>query len=291
MTEKRWFTYHFEAVGIQEYIFAGAKLKDMVAASELVDQLCDAPLTKLIATLDLSEISFDSPLDLNSPQTLPSLSLPNQDEIVFPRKAGGAFIAVMASESVAHRFAALWSLVVSQFAPGLKFSASLGQGVKLVDAIKQGIDKQKAQRNVVYPSLPQATPIMERSPRTGEWVAERSARNPDAALESLDLATQIKRQRTDSKAIGLDNKFLVGTKDYRFPVCIEHNDPKACGKQEAFPFQNQGGAIEGAHHVGLIHADGNGLGQFLHDFFAALSDKSDAQYLQAYAIFTQGLET
>lgn len=282
MKNFQWFSVHFEAVSIQEYIFAGAKLKDMVSASELVDMLCGDPLTDAIKVLGLS-----------AKNELPD----NENDIAFPRAAGGAFVAILKSQEMAQRFMSLWSMIVPEFAPGLKFTMSMANGAKLVDCIKAGIKSQKAQKNVFRPSFPEITPIMERSPRTGQFVVAVSNKNPNNIVESLDAITAVKRQLSDvDKVLGIDAKFLPKNathegKTWVFPKCIAHsNKEQECRRQEAFPFNNNDGEVSGQHYVGLIHADGNGLGEFLHAFFEILKDKTDDQYYQAYSTFTQGLE-
>lgn len=289
MSNPQWFTYHFEAVSIQEYIFAGAKLKDMVAASELVDKLCREPLDEAVKALGLTKVS----------------SLPKTDEqIAFPRAAGGAFIAVLKSQKHAQRFAAMWTLFMAEFAPSLKFTASLGEGESLVNTVKNGIKKQQSKRNLTANSLPAATPLMERSPRTGDWVVAYDQHAAGGA-ETLDRPSFTKREFAKENAKlknkqnnehvdikGLDTKFLGSNNqdNFVFPVCMEHQDLDGCKKQIPFPFSDKGTAEDGEHYIGMIHADGNGLGQFLHSFFEVLKNQNDEDYYAAYNTFTTGLE-
>lgn len=280
MSNLQWYSVHFEAVSIQQYIFTGSKLKDIVSASELVDSLCEFPLNNVVKTLDL-----------NRKDHLPK----NENEIAFPRATGGAFIAIVKSESVAQRFMALWSMVVPEFVPGLQFNLSMSFGEKLVDCISNGIQSQKVQKNLFRPSHPETTPIMERSPRTGYFTVSKNNHNPAKEYESLDLATSIKRL-VKNNSLKLEQKFLTSnsTKDgktYVFPKCFAHkNADTECPINAAFPFNNDNGKVDGQHYVGLIHADGNALGEFLHRFFQQLKNASDEEYYQLYSRFTQDLE-
>lgn len=44
----KYYSLFFEARGIQSYIFDSGKMKEMVGASELVKNLCNAELEKVI---------------------------------------------------------------------------------------------------------------------------------------------------------------------------------------------------------------------------------------------------
>ena len=84
------FGYLFEARGIQRFLFATGKLKDMVDGSELIDFICGSG-----GYLD---------------QVLDSLSL---DPIIV-RKAGGVFYLVFEREEDAQRLQNVWRLAAAR---------------------------------------------------------------------------------------------------------------------------------------------------------------------------------
>ena len=224
-----WHACLFEAKSIQEYILRSGRLRHIVGASELIDGLAGALLDDCLAALKLRE----------------------GQEIHCSRRAGGAIY--LFSEEIAHRdaFRDLWSLVVRQYAPGLSFVLATGSGETAYGAFEQARDQLDAQRNRPGAELPAGTPITEYAPRTGRPAVTRDSKLglQDAATARFGLSDFWRRGR-------LTERFAPGLDTNLWPRNLEY-DPLGGDNERAFPFLPEN------RYLGLLHADGNGLGQVL----------------------------
>ncbi|MCH7306284.1 hypothetical protein MMP74_18205 [Acinetobacter sp. NIPH 1869] len=244
------YTYLFEARGIQRFLFATGKLKDMLGGSELIDYIC-------------AEHGY---LD----QVLSSLGL--KDKVKIPRKAGGVFYLAFDTQQDALRFQAAWRLVAAQWLPSVERVDALSKAENIKDAIKQGLNQLAQTRNKIEIELPSTSPITERSPRTGLAAVTRERG------ESLDLATATVRHFTRPKdSISLTDRFLPNA-DVLWPDNFEEDAKDA----KRFPLGKRS-------LVGLIHADGNGLGEILRLLNQACSQASDDVYIDLYKTFSEGI--
>jgi hypothetical protein len=218
----------FEAKSIQDYILRSGRLRHIVGASELIDSLTGPLLDDVLKTLNIA----DGP------------------EVRLSRRAGGA--VYLFSDSREHRddFRDLWTLVVQQYAPGLEFIVALGEGTTDFAAYRQAQDALQSARNRQPPALPAGTPITRLSPRTGQPAVAK-----DAKLGLQDAATA---------RFGLPDFWKRGTLVKRFAPKSEPEDwPRDLAYSEnptdevAFPF------LPDNRYLGLLHADGNGLGEIL----------------------------
>ncbi len=185
--------YLFEARGIQRYLFSTGKLRDLLAGSELIDQLC-APGGFLDITL--------AALNLQ-----PSM----------PRRAGGTFYLLFDNEDDARRFRAAWRLACAQWVPGIEGVDALVHGDSNKAAIASGLEQLRESRNVMSPSLPRPGPLDARSARTGLGATVKDSG------EHLDEATMRARKfaRLDSTS-GLEQRFFDRT-GYSWPRSFEYH--------------------------------------------------------------------
>lgn len=241
--------YLFEAHTIQPYILDGGKLAEMVGASEILEEL----------------IGQDGPLDI----VLKEMGVKEEDDFRFARRGGGAFYMLFKDEDKAQQLKEIWSLVVNGFAPGLEFChACCFDADKQSEAIKKAQASLRRQRNRLNPVLPEAGPYVRRSPRTGK---------PAQAFADniwVDKATDVKRRDRFAKGKKLGRKFLSDgdlQNRFEFPRNMEHPDGHRNTEPEdgAFPFNKDN------HNIGIIHADGNGLGQILIALADALKNPDD----------------
>lgn len=240
--------YLFEVRGIQRFLFASGKLRDMLAASELLDHVC----------------AQDGLLD----ETLAALKLTPKA----PRRAGGTFYLVFTELADAERFRATWRLAFSRWVPGVEAVDTLSSAATIQEAIRQGIQQLSQQRNKMAPDLPRPGPLVERSPRTGLAAVCRK----DG--ESLDLSTaRLRDFERPSSTLTLEKRFL-GREGFHWPRNFENTGPR----EQRFPMGEN-------RLVGLIHADGNGIGQVLRVLNQATRQASDEVYVAAYAQFSAGL--
>jgi len=218
------YAYLFEAKSIQSYIFNSNKLKEIIGASELVDDLCAQPLQ----------------------DTLKALAI--ESDIEFSRRAGGAFFAFSTNGDAIERLAALWPLVVEIQAPGLDFVHARGEGASNILAYEQARRGLASYRNTRPPALPVAGPFAARCRRTGMPATAWRGK----AGEAVDAATARKLDLSRGKS--LVEKFNPGTR-ITWPLQLSREPGE--DNDDVFPYA---GEREG---LALIHADGNGLGQLL----------------------------
>lgn len=220
----------FEAKSIQDYILRSGRLRHIIGASELIDSLTADLLDDVLAALGPTE----------------------EKDIRFSRRAGGAVYLFSSRQEVRDSFRELWSLVVRQYAPGLEFVIAQGEGVTDYAAYQQALEGMQAARNWQPPALPSGGPVTRYTPRTGQ-----PAVSHDAKLGLQDVATA---------RFGLDRFWRRGGLTAKFadkdsvliddwPRNLEHNPNDGDGTD--FPFWPDN------RYLGLIHADGNGLGQLL----------------------------
>lgn len=241
--------YLFEVRGVQRFLFASGKLRDMLAGSELLDHICasNGLLDAALAALQLTPHAI-------------------------PRRAGATFYLVFADKSDAERFRASWRLAFPQWVPGVESVDALTSGDGVREAIANGINQLAHRRNLLQADLPRPGPLSELSPRTGLPAVSRSGG------ESLDRGTARLRQfRRPADSVTLEDRFL-DEPGYHWPRNFEASGPI----QERFPLQRN-------RMVGLIHADGNGIGQVLRALNKATANASDNDYVKVYSSFSEHL--
>jgi len=220
----------FEAKSIQDYILRSGRLRHIVGASELIDFLAEDLLDDVLAALRLTE----------------------GRDIRFSRRAGGAVYLFSSRREASDAFRDLWTLVVRQYAPGLEFVIAQGKGATDHAAYQQALEGLQAARNRRPPTLPSGGPVTRYAPRTGQ-----PAVSSDAKLGLQDAATARFSLDRFWRRGGLTAKFAdkgsVPIDDW--PRSLEHNPNDGDGTD--FPFWPDN------RYLGLIHADGNGLGQLL----------------------------
>lgn len=218
--------YLFETRSVQNFIFEGGKLRDMIAASDQLDALCNEPLSHVLKTCQLKE----------------------NENIWFSRKAGGAIYAILDSLDKAKELRALWSFYVRKHFPGVEIVQVIHTAETIHQAMAKALNMMAQQRNLLTAQYPAPGPLVRRSPRTSQpvtrWDRTRS--------EWIDEATRLKHK--DKKtADSLVPKFIPSDKrydPYQWPVNLEQDVGD-------FPF------IKDDRGVALIHADGNGIGELL----------------------------
>lgn len=252
------FAYLFEAKSIQDYILKGGRLRYLVGGSELIESLCQNLLSDALEALDLREAAADA-------------VQPEPGEVVFSRRAGGAFNALLATEAEARALRDLWGLTVNRLAPELEFVHTIASGPTAPEAIRSGVQQLFHLRNRRAAPLPQATPVLALSPRTGEAAVATSRDG-----ERIDSAT-VARERF-RKGHALLDKFASAA---TWPTDL-NPAPEGESDGRAFPFKGEN------RYIGLVHADGNGLGQLLMQLREAVQP---AQYVALFRGFSEAIES
>ena len=251
------YAYLFEARSIQQYIIETGKIKDMIGASLIVDELCQCDGKGDLLQSVLNELLLD------------------ESKIRFSRRAGGAFVALLVNKADAEGLRALWTLTVSHFAPGMEWVDALAEGTSDAEAVGIGFGKLAQRRNRPAAMMPEAGPFVQRSQRTG-----RAAFKSDDK-DWLDLPTWRKRKQ-NSEADGIAQHFLKeGAEPYAWVQNLDASLNK--GKDRAMPF------ADSEKMLGVIHADGNGLGIALQELQLASKERQD--YQDIYWKFSKALAT
>ena len=256
------YAYLFEARSIQSYVFAGGKLRDMVAASNLVDQLTGSVLDSTLNSLDIKK------------------------DIGFSRRAGGAFYALSSNENSIKRLATLWPLIVSGLAPSLEFITHVSAEKQAYQAVMKGLNILKVKRNNPVPIFPIVPPIAERAQRTGSGAIYSTKQGFSLPGESIDSSTEQKRKyaqkglnESDSAADALAQKFS--------PFGISPYWPKALTQEQGIKTKDV--LPLGEHsHIAVIHIDGNGLGQLLIQLGES-AEIAGEQYSELYLSFSEAI--
>ncbi len=225
----------FEVKSIQAFIFASGRLRDAIGGSELIDLL----------TNEDKEQSENNLLDavLVASQT--------QQQINFSRRAGGAFYAFSDDAAALDRFAALWSLALQHWAPGLGFIFGRGEGEHPHSAFDQARKDAQAQSSRERDLLPVVSPLAERSRRTG-WAAV----DWDKKDGAIDAAMLRSKSFADLSRAGFIMRNSPPEAQLNWRDWPRNLEPET-EEEGGFPFAGAG------RDIAVIHADGNGMGQVL----------------------------
>jgi len=249
--------YGFEVMSIQRYILQGGKLKDMVGASEQVNDLCDGFLMVVCRDLDLKE----------------------DRDVFIARKAGGALTLFFEEEKKARDFRDLWTLRVQIEMPGLAFTQALVRHRgSAADAVAQLQLRLGAERNRALPVLPLTSPLARRYERTGVVsAAERHKEFPDAStLAKWECSKTTLTDRFQPKS---------GEPKLYWPKVLVNKENAKEEERDDRPLIEDGEA----GYVAIIHADGNGLGEILAGLKEAMP--TDARsYAAKWLAFSTALE-
>lgn len=248
--------YNFSAEAIQSYIFQSSELKDMVAASEQLEQLCGPLLDEVLQVLGISPKPED-----------------------FLRKAGSAFIVALPNSETAKRLRDLWSFLLRRRFPGLQFSQYIQERTHIIEALDP--PKTPPVHSVFCPPLPIPGPLVARSPRLGEAAVEERELEDNEGTERLDAGTKQKRdflKKTGDNSL-LEGKFYLSTGDERkisWPRQLEKRRGEQVEDRYLFPLLGE------SRYVGVIHADGNGFGKMMEQVKAELRALPNAKAAQVY---------
>lgn len=226
------------ARAIQSYVLRSDALKEMVGASELVEQLPKQLFDELAAKCGITLALEDHLTD-----------------------AAGGIRALIADKAAARRLARLWPVAAARYAPGLETAVALvpvnGQ---LAEAIAQAEHQLTWNRQQPLPAVPPAPPLVARNRRTGlpgAYLYEPLHLEKNPALEVIDSEARRKRlyARRTSKTHSAHAASVVDKvtpPDFAKDFKGEHN-------QGRWPTDLNKLADE-RNHLAVLHADTNQLG-------------------------------
>lgn len=245
--------YMFEARSIQRWIFSSGKLRDAVGASLRLDRLCN----------------WDGDDVLDEALSATGLSVPN--DVAFVRRGGGGAVLIGSNREAIARLRAVFTLKVRTSLPELEFSDALGDGSDEASARADARVKLLAAQGAPQITSSTMGPFHLIAPRTGTAASARDG----STGEFVDRGTIARRSDLKETRSQIEARFdpdSIAT----FPSDMGE-DGRSGG--ESFPFLGDN------RYIGLIHADGNGIGAV----WKRLGDAGvGAEHL---ARFSQALET
>ncbi|MBK1654892.1 hypothetical protein CKO29_09270 [Allochromatium vinosum] len=218
-------------------------MRHIVGASELIDSLTRDLLDGVLDALDLSLKEADG-------------------RVRFSRRAGGAVYLFTDERELRDGFRDLWTLTVRRYAPGLSFVVATGEGDSDHDAYEQARDRLLAARNRQAPALPAGTPVTRYAPRTGLPASCKDKLGfQDEATARFGRDQFWKREHH-----GLIQRFAPDSVRDDWPRDLNYLPDES---EPLFPF------LDDSRYLGLLHADGNGLGQLLMDLGEEVKERPD----------------
>jgi CRISPR/Cas system-associated protein Cas10 (large subunit of type III CRISPR-Cas system) len=251
------YLYGAAVQGIQSFIFQTNKLREIVGASELVEQICTSFFRNQVG-----EINF------------------KEENLILG--AAGNIKYIFDDEKSCQALVRKFPKAVMEFAPGITISQAVvkmeGEG-KLKDALDELEKLLKTQRS--KPSIPLETGFMgvTKSRRTGglAFKANQSPNEDEIICEATDKKIDASNTN-DTNSQKVDSLFhkISGISNYSIldlPLNIEDITEK-----------------EGNSWIAVIHADGNGLGTILQNIGNSLGDFTDAQIQAVFKQFSKSIE-
>ncbi|MGM9745887.1 MAG: Cas10/Cmr2 second palm domain-containing protein [Paludibacteraceae bacterium] len=227
------YLYGAAVQGIQDFIFQTNKLKEIVGASELVEEICTKKFYELL--------SGQKDVDLETA----SLELRNDDNCIL--HAAGNIKYIFDTKKECEKVVRVFPKVISEFAPGVTVSQAVvameGKYAEFKDAVNELEKRLRIQRNKPMRSLTLGLMAIERSRQTGLPVVLQKEN------EHYDTGTCAKLFED------VDGKRKRTTKT----LCKKaFNLPKISDEQIAYDIED---ITKDNDWIAIIHADGNGLGQ------------------------------
>lgn len=291
--------YQFEAKGVQRYLFASGRLRDLIGASDLVSRIAfmfDPEAagggTSATAPDDLVGAVLRD-LDLKCvPQV--TTSSPVQ-EVSFSRRAGASF-CLHGSESAMKAVRGAVRQRVMTALPGLEVADSLGIGPDEITSAEDARKNGGGQRaNALASVLPLGRPVMRVAPQTGlPAVAALHYGDGDTFLTDAITDGQrrwgdiLQNRMIDGSRQG-SNRFVIDGVAQRFHHFRDFVDPDGRELPLAYPRRyesDEGESGAGAEdnplfpfagsdrRVGYVHADLSGLGEGFAQFKRASAQQA-----------------
>ncbi len=258
----------FEINAIHDYLFASGRLRDVAAASELLERLTGR---------EAADNLLDAVARAAGVEVVETTEPPRGGQVVFTRRAGGAFYAFSERPEPLQRLRDLWTLALQQAAPHLSFSLGMGEGEDLPAAFDAARAALRADNQQPRPQLPAAAPVAERSRRTGLAGVEFGKRAKDGVL---DAAIARRKPFADLSTGSFLDRFSPEKADLKWRDWPRNLEPEEDDRDGAFPFVGE------ARTVALIHADGNGLGLLLRRINEVVR-KSPERFVALYTRFSK----
>ncbi len=240
-----------DTMQIQKYIFGSNRLQEMIGASEIVRWCSDTAITDILG-------SSESKIEDGA-----------QSEIVYA--GGGNAKILFDSIDRAREFTRLWSRKVLQEAPGLRIAVH-HEKFNMDEDFRQVVNRAErslARKKRNYPADADslAVPFVARCLSTGKPATGHYS----FAKQNIRISDEARSKRV--KVANLKNDLMPEElkETYGFPSNLEEL-----------------GQVEGRDYIGIIHADGNRLGQKIMNLVATAS--SMREYIDRIRLFSDTLD-
>lgn len=245
------YLYGAAVQGIQSFIFQTNKLREIVGASELVEEICTEVFEDIFKDVELL-----------------------YDEAKCILHAAGNIKYIFDNYDDCQKIVKLFPKKVSEFAPGITASQAVvqmdGKFEKFEDAVNELEKRLRNQRNMPMRSQTLGLMGILRSRHTGLPVVEQ--RKVKKQLEHIDAGTKAKLDMFKDA----ENPEFELTKS----LCnTAFGIKKLYSRQVAYDIEDM---TQNNDWIAIIHADGNGLGQIVQSIgtnpeqFKDFSEKLDA---------------
>lgn len=241
------YLYGLNIQGIQGLIFETSKLKEIIGASDLVEQACTSLFQEMVGKDNYQE----------------------SRQII---GAAGRIQYVFADEAVCRRVVLEFPQTLRRKIPDIRLSQAVVKiGSKLTESDLKLLDQRLAVQSNRFPAQHGlGLMISERSRRTGAPAVGFDRSGNNAEPEIIDLKQKNKRAIADNTRDLLFEKML-GTDAYpkhRYPLEIEDLLPGR-GKENEW--------------IAVVHADGNSLGKTIQNMAETLNSGDMQQAMKAFS--------
>ena len=252
------FIYGVSVQGIQQFIFQTGKLREIVGASQLVDNICTTEFERFCNDL--------------------SIQLDGEGKIL----SAAGNIRYLLKEEDCRKIVRSFPQHINNYAPGITVSQAV---IKRSEDLKRDMDQLEqrlgAQRN--RPAMPVDIGFMglERVRRTGGVAHEINQKAGDfvdradrATLKKIKILQPLEKDPDQTGTLRLFKRFSGNGLIRARHVALDMSDITK-------------------HHdngwLAIVHADGNGLGRVLRNLFSTLKGENE-KIKKAFALFSQKLE-
>ena len=226
------YLYGAAVQGIQSFIFQTNKLREIVGASELVEEICTSKFEEIVG----------QKCDKDNPNSI--------------LHAAGNIKYIFDTKEECEKVVRIFPKTISEFAPGVTVSQAVvkmeGKYTQFKDAVNELEKRLRTQRNKPMRSATLGLMAIERSRQTGLPVTFVKKENRFGREETIRI-DQGTRNKLYSDPSGEWLKTTKSLCEKAFGISFKDHDDRIAYNIEDITQKND--------WIAIIHADGNGLGQ------------------------------
>ncbi|WP_066635766.1 hypothetical protein [Desulfolucanica intricata] len=233
-----------DTVSIQNYVFAGNKLKENLGASQLVENIYKGELSEVLNKITSHEV------DLNKWKEKPDefIMINNSDiECEIGYIGGGNSLIFFRTETLAKEFIYNWTKRLLINAPGLQTAVAVGK-FNLDGNFKEQLDnlysKLNENKNIYFPNT----------------TLSKYGITADCPLSGLSAEIYHHEKDTGRYISSLSNAKINASSESQKLIC--KNFKKVLKDKYTFTSEiDKLGQRKSENHIAIVHIDGNGMGK------------------------------